>query len=166
VRVAISNDHAGFSLKQAVVDRVRSLGHVVIDVGTADDSPVDFPVMTRRVTDLIIAHDADRGLLVCGTGVGAAMAANKVMGIRAAVIHDSFVARQCVEHDDANVACLGAWIVGRAIAEDAIAAFLTARFADNPDVRRRVHQLAELEIDLARSVSGSGLGDSPRPQTA
>jgi ribose 5-phosphate isomerase B len=158
LRIAVSNDHAGFSLKRAVIERVRSLGHEVIDVGTADDSPVDFPLMTRRVTTLIRTGEAQRGILVCGTGVGAAIAANKVVGIRAAVIHDTFVARQCVEHDDANVACVGAWIVGSAIVEDVISAFLDARFSDDPDVRRRVAQLADLEAEEARPPRDHGGG--------
>jgi ribose 5-phosphate isomerase B len=101
--------------------------------------------MTQRVTTLVASGEADRGLLVCGTGVGAAIAANKVPGIRAAVIHDTHVARQGVEHDDVNVACLGAWIVGRKIAEDAIVAYLDAEFSTDPDFRRRVAQLAEME---------------------
>jgi ribose 5-phosphate isomerase B len=94
MRVAVGNDHAGFSLKPHVVEYVRRLGHEVVDVGTVDDTPVDFPVMTRRVTDLVTGAEADRGILVCGTGVGAAIAANKVPGIRSAVIHDTYVARQ------------------------------------------------------------------------
>jgi ribose 5-phosphate isomerase B len=145
MRVAVANDHAGFSLKPHVVEYVRGLGHEVVDVGTTDDAPVDFPLVTRRVTDLVTGGEVDRGILVCGSGVGAAIAANKVPGIRAAVIHDTYVARQGVEHDDVNVACLGAWVVGPRIAEDAISAFLAARFATDPDVRRRVQQLAEME---------------------
>ncbi len=153
MRIAVANDHAGFSLKPAIIEFVRGLGHEVIDVGTTDDAPVDFPVMTRRVTDLVGSGRADRGILVCGTGVGAAIAANKVPGIRAAVIHDTHVARQGVEHDDVNVACLGAWIVGRRIAEDAVAAYLAANFSTDPDFRRRVQQLSEMEDAAQRHHS-------------
>jgi ribose 5-phosphate isomerase B len=145
MRIALSNDHAGFILKPFVKKLLSDLGHDVIDVGTEDDAPVDFPVMTQRVTSLVSSGEADRGILVCGTGVGAAIAANKVRGIRAAVIHDTYVARQGVEHDDVNVACLGAWVVGQRIAADAIAAFLSATFDDDDDVRRRVAQLGEME---------------------
>ncbi len=152
MKIAVSNDHAGFALKVAVIARVQALGHEVIDVGTPDASPVDFPIVTRRVTRLIIANQADRGILVCGTGVGAAIAANKVPGIRAAVIHDTYVARQAVEHDDVVVACLGAWIVGAAIVDDVIAAFLDARFSSDPDFRRRVQQLAEMESEVLGSA--------------
>jgi ribose 5-phosphate isomerase B len=150
MRVAVGNDHAGFPLKPHVVDHVRKLGHDAIDVGTAGDAPVDFPVMTRRVTDLVTRGQADRGILVCGTGVGAAIAANKVPGIRAAVIHDTYVARQGVEHDDVNVACLGAWVIGVRIAEDVVSSFLSARFGTDPDVRRRVEQLHEMELEAVR----------------
>ena len=161
MRIALSNDHAGFLLKPVVKDFLLAAGHQVIDVGTQDDASVDFPVMTRRVTTLVTAGQADRGILVCGTGVGAAIAANKVPGIRAAVIHDTYVARQGVEHDDVNVACLGAWIVGPKIAEDVITAYLDARFSTDPDFRRRVAQLAEMEgafvgaarVDEGRSES-------------
>lgn len=145
MRIALSNDHAGFALKPDVAAFLTSLGHDVVDVGTHNDEPVDFPVMTQRVTSLVASGEADRGILVCGTGVGAAIAANKVPGIRAAVIHDTYVARQGVEHDDVNVACLGAWIVGRKIAEDVIRAYLDARFSTDPNFRRRVAQLAEME---------------------
>lgn len=151
MRVALSNDHAGFSLKAFVVRHLQSAGHDVIDVGTTDDAVVDFPLMTRRVTDLVVSGTAERGLLICGTGVGASIAANKVRGIRAAVIHDTYVARQGVEHDDVNVACLGAWVVGERIAADAVDAFLGAVFDDTDDVRRRVAQLAEMEA--ATSIS-------------
>ncbi len=145
MRIAISNDHAGFVLKPHVKAFLESIGHDVIDVGTQNDDPVDFPVMTQRVTSLVTSGEAERGILVCGTGVGAAIAANKVPGIRAAVIHDTYVARQGVEHDDVNVACLGAWIVGRKIAEDVITAYLGAQFSTDPDFRRRVAQLADME---------------------
>lgn len=156
MRIAISNDHAGFVLKPHVKDFLESHGHKVIDVGTQNDDPVDFPVMTQRVTTLVTSGEADRGILVCGTGVGAAIAANKVPGIRAAVIHDTYVARQGVEHDDVNVACLGAWIVGPKIAEDVITAYLDAQFSTDPDFRRRVAQLAEMEAPTQEASSLQG----------
>lgn len=148
MRIAISNDHAGFPLKAHVVEFVRGLGHDVVDVGTENDAPVDFPVMTGRVTALVQTGSVDRGLLICGTGVGAAIAANKVPGIRAAVIHDTHVARQGVEHDDVNVACLGAWIIGTRIAEDVVREYLAATFSTDPDFRRRVAQLCAMDGSL------------------
>lgn len=145
MRIALSNDHAGFTLKTLVGQVVRRLGHDVVDVGTTDDTPVDFPIVTQRVTSLVVSRSVDRGVLVCGTGVGAAIAANKVPGIRAAVIHDTFVAEQAVEHDDVNVACLGAWVIGPRIAEKVLETFLQARFSTDPDFRRRVQQLSDIE---------------------
>jgi ribose 5-phosphate isomerase B len=146
VRIAVSNDHAGFVLRAHVVDLLRRLGHVVVDVGTLDERPVDFPLQTQRVTSLILDGSVERGVLVCGTGVGAAIAANKVPGVRAAVIHDTYVAAQAVEHDDVNVACIGAWIVGPRVVEEALKAFLDTTFSTDPDARRRVKQLAEMEL--------------------
>jgi len=163
MRIALSNDHAGYALKPFVKEMLESLGHDVIDVGTDDDLPVDFPVMTQRVTSLVVSGDADRGILVCGTGVGAAIAANKVPGIRAAVIHDTYVARQGVEHDDVNVACLGAWIVGKKIAADVITAYLAAQFSTDPDFRRRVQQLADMEKAVhGRATTEDGLAEGGR----
>jgi ribose 5-phosphate isomerase B len=158
MRIALSNDHAGFVLKPHVKAFLEDAGHDVVDVGTHDDAPVDFPLMTQRVTSLVAAGEVDRGILVCGTGVGAAIAANKVPGIRAAVIHDTYVARQGVEHDDVNVACLGAWIVGRRIAEDVITAYLDARFSTDPDFRRRVAQLADMEAATRDAADGRNEG--------
>lgn len=148
MKVALANDHAGYRLKAHLLEFLRRSGHEVLDVGTQDETPVDFPVMTQRVTELVVSGAVERGLLVCGTGVGAAIAANKVPGIRAAVIHDTYVARQGVEHDDVNVACLGGWVVGERIAEDAITAFLGATFGADPDVRRRVAQLHRMDARM------------------
>ncbi|MGO2749565.1 MAG: RpiB/LacA/LacB family sugar-phosphate isomerase [Pseudoclavibacter sp.] len=145
MKIALSNDHAGYLLKPHVMNFLTELGHEVVDVGTHNDDPVDFPLMTTKVTELVKSGQAERGILVCGTGVGAAIAANKVAGIRAAVIHDTYVARQGVEHDDVNVACLGAWVIGSKIAEDVISAYLDARFSSNPDFRRRVAQLTAMD---------------------
>jgi ribose 5-phosphate isomerase B len=161
MRIAVSNDHAGFPLKGRVVAHLQGRGHQVVDVGTTSDDPVDFPVMTQRVTDLVRRGAVDRGVLVCGTGVGAAIAANKVPGIRAAVIHDTYVARQGVQHDDVNVACLGAWVVGQRIAEDVLDAYLEATFDGTEDVRRRVTQLADMELAGARQL----LQPEPQEQT-
>lgn len=167
MRIALSNDHAGYRLKPFVRDLLERLGHDVTDVGTQDDTPVDFPLMTQRVTGLVVDGHVDRGILVCGTGVGAAIAANKVPGIRAAVIHDTYVARQGVEHDDVNVACLGAWVVGEKIAEDVLTVFLAARFSTDPDFRRRVSQLADMEA-AARDpeTGGGGRWEGGKPQGA
>lgn len=152
MRIALANDHAGYALKGAVARSLQDAGHEVLDVGTPDETPVDFPLITRRVTGLVLAGEVQRGVLVCGTGVGACIAANKVPGIRAAVIHDAYSAAQSVNHDDVNVACLGAWIVGPKIAQGVLGAFLSARFSTDPDFRRRVGQLADMERASAPSA--------------
>ena len=145
MRIVIGSDHAGFPMKATILEHVRSLGHEVEDVGSYDPSPVDFPDIAREVTNRITSGDADRGLLVCGTGVGASIAANKVKGIRAAVCHDVHSAHQSVEHDDVNVMCIGAQIVGPWLATDLVDSYLRAEFSTDEDFRRRVRKLAEMD---------------------
>ena len=112
MKVVIGCDHAGFPMKQTVIDHLQSRGHEVIDVGSHTPDPVDFPDVAKALTAAVLDGRAERGLMVCGTGVGASIAANKVPGIRAAVLHDVHCAHQAVEHDDVNVMCIGAKIVG------------------------------------------------------
>jgi ribose 5-phosphate isomerase B len=145
VRVVIGSDHAGFPLKQPLIEHLRQSGHDIADVGSFDPGPVDFPDIAAALTGKILAGDAERGIMVCGTGVGAAIAANKMKGIRAAVCHDVHSAHQGVEHDDVNVMCLGAQIVGPWLARDLISAFLAARFSTDPDFRRRVAKLHDMD---------------------
>ncbi len=145
MRLVIGSDHAGFALKRTVLDHLAALGHAVEDVGCHDDSPVDFPDIARSLCDRITGGQAERGLMVCGTGVGASIAANKMPGIRAAVCHDVHSAHQCVEHDDVNVMCIGAQIVGAWLAKDLITAYLGARFSTDPDFRRRVEKLSGMD---------------------
>ena len=145
MRLVIGSDHAGFALKRTVLDHLAALGHTVEDVGCHDDSPVDFPDIARALCGRITSGQAERGLMVCGTGVGAAIAANKMPGIRAAVCHDVHSAHQCVEHDDVNVMCIGAQIVGAWLAKDLITAYLGARFSTDPDFRRRVEKLSGMD---------------------
>ena len=145
MRIVIGSDHAGFPMKATILEHVRSLGHEVEDVGSYDPNPFDFPDIAREVTNRITSGDADRGLLVCGTGVGASIAANKVKGIRAAVCHDVHSAHQSVEHDDVNVMCIGAQIVGPWLATDLVDSYLRAEFSTDEDFRRRVRKLAEMD---------------------
>jgi ribose 5-phosphate isomerase B len=149
MKIAIGGDHAGFPLKGPVIDFLRGLGHIVEDCGSYDPSPVDFPDISRAVCLRVRDGSADRGILVCGTGVGACIAANKIPGIRASVCHDVYSAHQCVEHDDVNVVCVGAQIVGIKVAEDCLRAFLTAEFSTDEQFRRRVSKLADLERQAA-----------------
>jgi ribose 5-phosphate isomerase B len=145
MRVVVGGDHAGFALKGPVVEALRSWGHHVTDVGTHSSEPVDFPDIARQLCSVIQRGDAERGIMVCGTGVGAAIAANKHPGIRAAVCHDVYSAHQCVEHDDVNVLCLGAQIVGDQLAFDLLRTYLAAEFSTSEEFRRRVAKLADLE---------------------
>ena len=152
LRLAVGGDHAGFPLKGPLIEFLRGLGHSVEDCGSYDPAPVDFPDITRSVCHLIRSGRADRGILVCGTGVGACIAANKIPGIRASVCHDVYSAHQCVEHDDVNVACIGAQIVGAKAAEDCLRAFLAATFSTEEQFRRRVAKLDDLERQSAREL--------------
>jgi ribose 5-phosphate isomerase B len=145
MRVVVGGDHAGFALKGPVVEALRTWGHDVTDVGTHSSEPVDFPDIARQLCSVIQRGEAERGVMVCGTGVGAAIAANKHPGIRAAVCHDVYSAHQCVEHDDVNVLCLGAQIVGDQLAFDLLRTYLAAEFSTREEFRRRVAKLADLE---------------------
>ena len=145
MKIVIGSDHAGWALKGAVVAHIKELGHQVTDVGSHDDRPVDFPDIARALTAKVLSGEAERGIMVCGTGVGASIAANKVRGIRAAVCHDVHSAHQSVEHDDVNVMCLGAQIVGPWLANDLVGSFLAAKFEENEDYRRRVAKLHEMD---------------------
>ena len=143
MRIALGADHAGFEFKQQVSAILTSLGHEVDDVGAHRFDPLDdYPDFTRPVAEAVATGSADRGLLVCGSGVGASIAANKITGIRAAMCHDTYSARQGVEHDDMNVLCLGARIVGIELARELISAFLGARFSAE---ERHVRRLAKVK---------------------
>ena len=145
MRLVIGSDHAGWPLKQTVIDHIHSLGHQVVDVGSYDDAPVDFPDIARAVAKKVTSGEVARGIMVCGTGVGASIAANKMKGIRAAVCHDVHSAHQCVEHDDVNVMCIGAQIVGAWLANDLISSYLSAEFSTDEDFRRRVEKLRVMD---------------------
>jgi ribose 5-phosphate isomerase B len=145
MRLVIGSDHAGWPLKQAVIDHISGLGHEVVDVVSHDDKPVDFPDIARAVAKNVTSGEVARGIMVCGTGVGAPIAANKMEGIRAAVCHDIHSAHQCVEHDDVSVMCIGAQIVGAWLAIDLITSYLSAEFSTDEDFRRRVEKLRVMD---------------------
>ena len=145
MHIAIGADHAGFALKQKLGDYLRELGHEVSDTGTVNTEPVDYPDYAEAVGQLILTGGADRGVLVCGSGVGASVAANKLPGIRAAVCHDTYSARQGVEHDDMNILVLGARIIGEELARELVRAFLAARFTAEERHLRRVAKIKVLE---------------------
>jgi ribose 5-phosphate isomerase B len=146
MKVAIAADHAGSLLLTPVLEEVRRLGHGVVDLGTHDAvTPDDYPDRAADVAAALAAGRAERGVLICGSGVGASVAANKVRGIRAALCHDTYSAHQGVEHDQMNVLCLGARVIGEALALELVRAFLAASFSGEPRHRRRLEKIAAME---------------------
>jgi len=150
MKLVIGGDHAGYPLKSQLVVDLRARGHDIRDVGAHAEEMVDFPDVARELCGVLLGGEAERGIMVCGTGVGASIAANKIPGIRAALCHDLYSAHQCVEHDDVNVLCLGAQIVGPLLALELIETFLDARFSTEEHFRRRVAKLAEMDAARAR----------------
>jgi ribose 5-phosphate isomerase B len=147
MRIAIGADHAGFPMKETAIKAVEAAGHTVFDLGTFDSSPVDYPDYALAVGQAVRQGQADRGILLCGSGVGACIAANKLHGIRAGVCHDVYSAHQGVEHDQMNVLCLGARIVGPALIPELVTAFLKAEFSGEARHRRRVDKIAVMEAN-------------------
>lgn len=145
MKLVIGSDHAGFVLKVAMGDLLRSLGHEVLDVGAFNENPSDYPDFAEAVGRAILDGKAERGVLICGSGVGASVAANKVMGIRAGMCHDTYSAHQGVEHDNINVLVLGSRVVGVKLAEDLVKAFLAARFTEEERHVRRLGKIRALE---------------------
>jgi len=145
MKIAVACDHAGFPLKQRVIDTVVAHGHTPIDLGTDSTAPVDYPDFAAKIGRAIQNGDADRGVLLCGSGVGAAVAACKLKGIRAAVCHDTYSAHQGVEHDDMNVLALGARIIGPEMVPELVAAYLKAAFTHEERHVRRLAKIAALE---------------------
>jgi RpiB/LacA/LacB family sugar-phosphate isomerase len=152
MRVVIGADHAGFALKQKLGVSLRELGHEVTDVGTMNTDPVDYPDYAEAVGKLILDGGAERGVLICGSGVGASVAANKLPGIRAAVCHDTYSARQGVEHDDMNILVLGARVIGEELARDLVRAFLPAQFTAEARHLRRLEKTKALEKRYGKST--------------
>jgi ribose 5-phosphate isomerase B len=147
MRIALGADHAGFSLKMQLLDHLRASGHDVIDLGTNNpDDPKDYPDYAEAVAQKVLNGAAERGILVCGSGVGASIAANKIPGIYAALCHDTYSAHQGVEHDNMNVLCLGSRVIGIALAQELADAFLRARFEASAERHvRRHHKVLALE---------------------
>jgi RpiB/LacA/LacB family sugar-phosphate isomerase len=152
MRVAIGADHAGFALKQLIGGDLRDLGHEVIDLGTNSMDPVDYPDYAEAVGKVILEGKADRGVLVCGSGVGASVAANKLPGIRAALCHDTYSARQGVEHDDMNILVLGGRVIGGELARELVHAYLAAVFTQEERHRRRLGKIKALEKRYGKST--------------
>jgi ribose 5-phosphate isomerase B len=149
MRVAIGADHGGFGLKGLLVRVLSEAGDEVIDLGTHSADPVDYPDYARAVGQAVLEGRAERGVLICGSGAGAAIAANKMRGIRAALAHDTYTARQMVEHDDVNICCLGARVIGPELAAEVVGAFLRASFSGEERHVRRLRKVAEIEREGA-----------------
>lgn len=145
MKVALGCDHAGFELKAVVAAAIESAGHEILDCGTNSRASVDYPDYAAAVADAIAEGRSDRGIILCGSGVGACIAANKVRGIRAGVCHDVYSAHQGVEHDDMNVLCLGARIIGAALAPELVHAFLAAEFSGEERHQRRLDKVIAIE---------------------
>jgi ribose 5-phosphate isomerase B len=145
MRVAVGSDHAGYALKEHLSSWLAESGHAVYDLGTHNSDPVDYPDYAAAVAQAVLDGRADRGIIICGSGAGAAIAANKLQGIRAAVAHDAYTAHQMVEHDDVNVLCLGSRVVGQALAEDLVKTFLAAKFSRDERHVRRLDKIRALE---------------------
>jgi RpiB/LacA/LacB family sugar-phosphate isomerase len=145
MRIVVGADHAGYELKDILAAYLRHLGHEIVDVGTNSDDPVDYPDYAEALSRTLLDGRAERGVLICGSGVGASVAANKIPGIRAGLCHNTYSARQGVEHDDMNILVLGARVIGIEVARELVDNFLSARFNGEERHRRRVGKIKALE---------------------
>jgi RpiB/LacA/LacB family sugar-phosphate isomerase len=151
MRIVLGADHRGYELKNALAARLRAQGHDVLDVGTNGPESVDYPDIALAIGGAIQRGRAERGIFVCGSGVGAAIAANKLRGIRAAICHDTYSAHQGVEHDDMNVLCLGSRVIGGELALEIVQAFVNATFSGEERYRRRLAKVNEMEGETERA---------------
>jgi ribose 5-phosphate isomerase B len=159
MKIAIASDHAGFSLKEEVRDYVAKLGHEVQDLGAYNTEPSDYPDFALLVGKALMAGTAERGILICGSGVGVCVAANKMPGVRAGMCHDTYSSHQGVEHDEMNVLVLGARIIGSALAFECVEAYLKANFiGSEPRFVRRLNKVKAIEKQYMPSVAGTTLG--------
>ena len=150
MKLVVGSDHAGFQLKNEMASLAKSLGHDVLDVGAYDERPSDYPDFAEAVGRAVLDGRAERGVLICGSGVGASVAANKLVGIRAGMCHDTYSAHQGVEHDNMNVLVLGSRVVGVKLAEDLVKAFLGAQFTREERHVRRLAMVKALEDKMLR----------------
>ncbi len=145
MRIVVGADHRGYELKDEIAAALKQAGHETLDVGTHSADSVDYPDYARAIGGVLTDGLAERGVLVCGSGVGASIAANKIRGVRAALCHDTYSAHQGVEHDDMNVLCLGARVIDSELALELVRAFLDARLSGEERYRRRLEKVAEME---------------------
>jgi ribose 5-phosphate isomerase B len=152
MRVAIGADHAGYPLKQVLIPFLEGLGHAVTDLGTHSTDPVDYPDYAEAVGLAVLDGNVDRGVLICGSGVGASVAANKLPGIRAGIAHDTYSAHQGVEHDNMNVLVLGSRVIGVELAKELAATYLRAVFSNEPRHVRRLAKVKALEVKYGQQA--------------
>lgn len=150
MKIVIGSDHAGFQLKNAMGDLIRSLGHSVLDVGAFNENPSDYPDFAEAVGRAVLDGKAERGVLICGSGIGASVAANKLIGIRAGICHDTYSGHQGVEHDNMNVLVMGSRVIGEKLAEDVVRAFLLAKFTNEERHVRRLAKVHALEEKMLK----------------
>jgi len=150
MRLAVASDHAGFYLKGRAIEDLRKMGHEVFDLGTDSPAPADYPLYAKAVAQAVLQGTVERAILICGSGAGACVAANKFKGIRAATCHDSFSARQCVEDDNVNVLCLGSRVIGAELALELIHDYLSANFSGAERHRRRLAEVAGFEESFGK----------------
>jgi ribose 5-phosphate isomerase B len=150
MKVAVASDHAGFPLKAGIIEELRRLGHATVDLGTDSTDPVDYPDYARAAAEAVLEGRAERAVLVCGSGAGACVAANKFKGVRAATCHDPFSAHQSVEDDDVNVLCLGARIIGSGLALELVRQYMGAKFSGAERHQRRLAKVAGFEEEFGR----------------
>jgi ribose 5-phosphate isomerase B len=154
--VACGFDHAGVPLRGRLIPLINSLGHEVLDLGTDNTTPIDYPEKALAVGQAVVAGRAARGVIVCGSGAGVSVAACKIRGVRAATVHDTYTAHQCVEHDDVNVICLGGRVIGTEVAAEVVAAFVGAEFSGEERHVRRLAEVAEIERTGGELVRPAG----------
>lgn len=146
MKVAVACDHAGFELKETVLNTIKELGHETVDCGTCDCERVDFPDYAAKAATLLTTGQVQRAVLICGSGIGMCIAANKVRGVYACVCHDAYSARQGVEHDDMNALCLGALVIGKELAAVLVKEFLAAQYFNRGNYKKRVEKIHALEV--------------------
>jgi len=153
MRIAVASDHAGFQIKTDVATALRAAGHDVEDLGTYDETPVDYPDFAEKIGAAIVDQTAERGVLVCGSGVGASVAANKIPGVRAGLCHDTYSAHQGVEHDDMNVLVLGGRVIGTEVAKELARTFVSARYTHEERHERRLAKVRAIETHYLREMT-------------
>lgn len=145
MKIIIASDHAGVAYKTVLIEDIRQAGYEALDLGTFDEQPDDYPDRATDLAKALLRREGERGIIICGSGVGVSVAANKFKGIRAGVCHDTYSAHQCVEHDDANVLCIGQRVIGIELAREIVLTFLKATFSNAPRHRRRVEKIIAIE---------------------